>query len=244
MRMTFGDLILAVARMSDDTTNVGKAVCARRINDIQEKIARRHIWAFFKEQSSSIALTAGTIDYSLPATFRDLTYVWYRGTAEEVCHLDPASDATFFERIITGNEAYYDSPRLYRLLGMDDNRRLKLQVGPPPSAAHISTYGATLYVEICKKPTVLQNTTADKAKYLDWPDEHYTAIEFGAAGLVCAGQGDVTKGQGFLGIYERELKELIADDVMRHGKVDPIKPSAVCTPYPWRAGRGRRIRLR
>lgn len=244
MRMTFGDLILAVARLSDDTSLVGKDTAARRINDISDKVSRCHIWSFFKEISESITLTAGIYSYETPATMKDVNFVFYLDTSKVKRFVDPANDKDFFERVITGNEAYYDSPRLYRLTGMGSNRRLKLEIGPPPSAAHISTYGPTLYLEQCKRPTILQNTAADWEKYLDWPDEFYMMIEYGAAALVCAGQPDAAKASGFGTIYESERKSLVADDIMRHGGVTPLKPAAGATMYPWRTGCSGRRRYR
>lgn len=230
-RMTFGDLKWAVAFMAGDTSAKGQAIAGNCINQIQHRIQRKRRWSFLTDLDSTITLTTGLGTYDLPDDFSFISQVYYKDTDGTPIMLDPASDWTYFRYI---NEDDPDEPYLYRLISMGSNRKLKIQIGPPPSATFIARYGDLLI----EQEDEASQLTAD-TDYTSWPDDFRTCIQYGAAMLMATIIGtDRDKMAEFSLFFQSELADLAGTDAIRYGKMFPFKPSPASTLSPWKRGGG------
>jgi len=225
-RMTFGELKWAVSFMVGDTSARGQAIAGNCVNQIQLRIQRKRSWSFLTALSADIELTAGTGEYELPDTFFTAKKVYYNNTDGSFVILDATDDKTYFKYI---NESDPDEPYLYRLLSLGDNRKLKIQLGPPPSSSFISHYG-DLHIEQASE--VSQLTEDDD--YTSWPDDFRTCIEYGAAMLMGTQIGaDRDKLSEFGILFQDELNNLAFNDAFRYNQAFPLRPEPGTTPRPW-----------
>jgi len=229
-RMSFGELKWAVAFISGDTSEKGQALAGNCINQIQLRIQRAQTWSFLIDRDSTITMVSGTGIYDLPDDFSQISQVYYKNTDGKPIVLSPSPNLTYFRYI---NEGDPDTPYLYRLLSLGSNRKLRILLGPPPNAAFISTYGATLYLE--QEAEVSQ--LSDDAGYTSWPDDFRTCIEYGSAMLMTIAMGgEEQKAARFGSLFQSELSDLAGADAMRYNKMFSFTPALSGTLRSWAYG--------
>lgn len=228
-RKTFSHLKMRTARLAGDVSDDGITRAGECLNDAQEYIEALRAWSFLKHIEATIELEAGTATYDTPDGMYYASKVYWKqadGTAGTI--LEPADDDEFVKYYLGVSN---DSPTRYRMLGYSStNNQIRIQVGPPPSANHITNNGQYLYLE---QVDTLTELTSD-SQYCDLPGEFSKALECLAAALQCQGQGDDQQAASLMVSYGIFMKQLVAKDVKRYGKQFPIVPSITATPYAWR----------
>lgn len=196
---TTDQIITAVARTCATLGVTDKQIIVESLNQAQDIVKEHYSWPFFQKQDT-ITLDAGTSAYDLPSDYDAITGVFYKDTDGTYETLQPISNPAFFD---SHDEDETDSPEYYRLAGMDTTtKRPKIELSPPPSAAHIAEHGASLYVEYYRFPA----TIASGSSYLDWPQEFHAVIQWGAVLLIATTQGDSALAQTSAAIYGQMLK--------------------------------------
>ena len=225
-RMTFGELKWAVAFMVGDTSARGQAIAGNCVNQIQLRIQRKRNWSFLTDLSADITLEAGVGEYELSDDFFSIKRPYYNNLDGSFITIDPAEDYRYFRYI---NESDPDTPYLYRLVSMGDNRKLKIQLGPPPSSTFISRFGDLHIEQIAQASQLTEDTD-----YTSWPDDFRTCIEYGAAMLMGTQTGgDREKISQFGLFFQSELNDLSFDDSYRYNKAFAFRPEPGQTPRPW-----------
>lgn len=232
MRKTFTEMKLRIARLAGDVSDDGKARAGECLNDAQEQIRAEREWSFLKTVQATITLVVGTYFYDTPSNMYYPSKIYYTNSDGKTAGiLDPVSDEEFikyWQDVTNGN------PSVYRLIGWDDsNYRTRIQIGPPPSAAHISQYGSELYVEQGNEITALTSS----GQYSDFPGDFTKALEYLAASLMVQSQGDNDHATSLYQSYRLLIDKLKLKDVMRLGSLTRVKPAHSATPAPWRGRR-------
>jgi len=224
----YGAMKLRVGRLAGAVDDDSLARAGETINDAILRIKRERPWSFLRSLDDTITLVAGTDIYDTPAGLLNVTRVYYLGTDDRSKVLHKVADEEFV-RDWEGNTS--GEPQVYRLVTQDTtNYQNRLQVAGVPSAAHISTYGNTLYIE----QTDDVDELVSDSDYTVFPPDFYQAIEYLGAGLLCMQQGDHQQAQAYLGAYDLAIRVLKADDVARYGSLFPVQPVLGAAPNSWR----------
>jgi len=111
MNLNYGEIKLAVARKCNDISDDGKSIAGECVNQIQEVIDEAHLWSFFKNNTETITMVAGTSTYDLPTDFTHLVKVWYYDSEYKI--LQPLDDDEEY-RYTDKTDGY---PKYFRLIG-------------------------------------------------------------------------------------------------------------------------------
>lgn len=228
MRKNFSALKLRVGRLAGAVDNDSLARAGECVNDALEHIKRERAWSWLRGLEQAITLTAGEDSYDTPSGLLNIQRVYYKDTDNTLIVLKRVSDAEFL-RDWQGVDT--DDPIVYRVIGMDTtNYQSRIQIAHPPSAAFISTYGSSLYVEQTDNLAAL----VDDSDYPDLSGDFTQAIEYMAASLMCLQQGDQAQSAAYLRAYGLTMRVLKAADATRMNDLLALQPRLAAAPNSWR----------
>jgi len=207
MNLNYGEIKLAVARKCNDISDDGKSIAGECINQIQEVIDEAHLWSFFKNNTETITMVAGTSTYDLPTDFTHLVKVWYYDSEYKI--LQPLDDDEEYRY----TDKTKGTPKYFRLIGAwsSDVAIPQIEISPAPNAAFVSSH-SSISVEMSEGFSEL----ALDATYPAFPNRFAKLIEWGASALMVAGQGDYAAQKSFQATFDTMLKMKVEQDLKRY----------------------------
>lgn len=197
---------------TDSTTQTNRDNC---INNSYIDLAG--ICGYWRQRSTTITLTAGTVAYNAPSDFDKIQRLYYRynGQARDIPLL---SDSEWLERSAT-RSTDAGNPSIARLT-QTSATQTQFEISPPPSSTFVNNVSSTLTCEYFIEIVRLTGATDE----LILPANLRHAVAYAAAHEYALGQSDFSLADRL----ERKMNEwrtrVLKHDLTRTGRPRQLRP--------------------
>lgn len=197
---------------TDSTTQTDRDNC---INNNYIYLAG--IKGFWRQRSTTIALTAGTVAYNTPSDFDSIQRLYYRynGTFYDI---EILSDSDWLERSATRSQDA--SHPKYARLTQTSATQTQFELTPPPSSTFVNNVSSTLTCEYFIEIVRLTSATDE----LILPANLRHAVAYAAAHEYALGQSDFNLADRLERKMEFWRAKVLKHDLTRTGRPRQLRP--------------------